>query len=214
MQIAKLSIRYDRGIAHNAPADIGLESAPASTASGQDVRGLGTHWRSAEARDKAKACELEDRRIKREFRKAFPVGPFDGTFYVPRPGAAAKFLATLEPKADIDVRITEFDVTVDVGAFNDNDLKEWGVRVQRQIIEIPLGRGKEAEEDGLKVLSQLISCPVLTEETRERLEELVSMAKSGRLERLEFARQLKITPVSVEESAIAVQPRRVAPVSY
>ena len=211
MIIGRLSVSYDRGVAKNHAEDLGLDRVPSATAAGQTLRGLGTHWRDESAKDHAQACAIEERQIRASFREAFISAPIPGTFVLPTREAARELLASIVQTGRVHARCAVYDLTPD-GQLPAAELADWESRIRRQLEGARLGRGKQAKAGGLTALEQLAGCPILADETREQLAELVAAAKLGTLERVEFTRRLALLPVSVDlASSPAVAPRRVRP---
>ena len=75
---------------------------------------------------------------------------------------------------------------------------------------VSLGRTKEADEDGLRALETLASCPVLKSETGTRIKELVAALRVGTLTRVELTRNLETLDVQIEQSPLQLQPRRIS----
>ena len=213
MLIAQLTISYDRGLAHNDERDLSADTTLGAniagrgfkTADGKIIRGLGTHFKSEEDRDLVKAKDQEAARIRTEFRKRFVATPIDGCYIVPTAGIAKGFISDLGYRGDIKVYVTEFNLECPAGLDN-SELSAWGERIKKQLASVSLGRSKEADEDGLRALETLASCPVLKTSTGNRIKELVAMVRDNRLERVELKRSLET--LDVEITGEALSPRR------
>lgn len=201
--IAKLSISYDRGIILNKPKDIGLDDVPPETPDGGLVRGVGTHWRDAATKAIVAERDKDYERIFREFRRAFPVAPFDGTFILPRKGAAREFLSRLTYRPDVNVSVSEYELGV--VSQTATELDDWGKRVTRQLQEVPLGRDETVSVDGLTILANLASCPVFNDKSRAALLALIQDAKLDKVNRVDFKRRLGAFTVTLGN---AVAPTR------
>lgn len=212
MIVAKLTVSFDRGARANRAVDLGLDAEPSQTADGGLVRGLGTHYVSAEEMERVKDCEAEDRRIRGEFTKAFLASPIPGLYVVPSRTAAENALAALSPAPNVSARVAVYVLAPSGNALPDAETAEWADRVSKQLARAPLGRGQFANAEGLGVLAKLAACPVLSAETRTALGELLSAARLERVTRVDFKRKLGELSVSLDVGA-AVAPRRVRPVA-
>jgi hypothetical protein len=208
--IGRLCISYDRGTARNNATDLGLVSRPTGTQDGKIVRGLGSHFRSADAEALAQERSNEEGRIRDAFKRAFVSAPFPGTFILATPTEGRDFLAALDPAPRKDVRVSVEVYTLGVIEQAPEEITRWGERVSKQLAKVPLGRGKQAGGAGLKILEQLAGCPVITEESRGDLLALIEDAKLERVNRVDFRR--KLAEVKVQVAASPVAPRR-APVA-
>lgn len=212
MQIAKLTISYDRGLAHNDVRDvtqdgtrIGVLTRGDTTADGKVIRGLGTHYQSAEIAALVQERDKEARRIYTEFRGRFLATPLEGVYVISQRGEAKRFIDGLEIRSDIKVYVTEFELTAP-GELNTDELRAWGIKIQRQLSGISLGRSKEADASGLRALETLASCPILSKGTGNRIRELVAMVRDNRLDRVELKRNIETLPIELETSSLS--PRR------
>jgi len=211
MIVGRLCISYDRGTARNRATDLGLDSRPTETTDGKIVRGLGSHFRSIEAKEKAQERVNEEGRIRDLFRRRFVSAPFPGTFVMASESEGADFLAALDPAPRADVRVSVEVYRLGVVVQAPEEVSRWSERVAKQLAKVPLGRGKAAGGEGLQVLESLANCPVITDESRADLLALIGDAKLENVSRVDFRR--KLAEVSVQVSAAApVAPRR-APVS-
>jgi hypothetical protein len=214
MLICKLTISYDRGLSHNDEQDLS-ESADgvqvnvigrgAVTKDGKIIRGLGTHFKSEADRDLVKARDQEASRIRTEFRKRFVSTPIDGTYIVGEPGIAKRFISELGYRSDMRVFVQEFNLECPSGMDN-SELSSWAERIKKQLSSVSLGRGKEADADGLRALETLASCPVIKPETGRRIKELVAMVRDNKMERIEVRRRIETMQIEVNDSVMS--PRR------
>jgi hypothetical protein len=207
MLIARLTISFERGVKTNRPKHLGLESTPSTTEEGGTIRGLGTHFVSKEAQEMTRICEKEDVRIRTAFRARFLISPLEGIYFVPEKGMAKNFIKDLNVRPEVTVRVAEFELTQDV-PMEDAELKEWSERVK--INTVSIGRSKEADENGLRCLEYLVSCPMITKETAQSIKNLINDVRSEKIQRVEFKRALDMVNVEVEASVLL--PRR-APIS-
>lgn len=213
MNIAKLTISFDRGLAHNDERDIKVtEGAQIAfrgfkTTDGKIIRGLGTHYESEAIRDLVQERNKDASRIYQEFRARFLATPLEGVYVVNRRGEAAGFVKSLIYRDDIKVYVTEFELT-SPGELNTSELHAWGVKIQRQLSSVSLGRSKEADESGLKALESLASCPILKKETGTRIKELVADLRASKITRIELKRNLETLDVQIEQSPLRLEPRR------
>ncbi len=215
MLIAKLTIGYDRGLALNDATDLVNATAGVgvgvvahkgyTTVDGKVIRGLGTHYRSDADMILVKEKDADANRIRTEFRKRFLATPIDGLYVVAKPGMARAFVSELGHRDDINVRVTEFELASPNG-LDGGELTEWANRIKNQLSSVSLGRSKEADEDGLRALETLASCPVLKPETGTRIKELVAALRSEKITRVELKRNLQTLDVQIEQAPLA--PRR------
>jgi len=213
MIIGKLTIGFDRGTATNQAADLGLSTAPKETDAGLIVRGLGTHYRSASAREEAKERANEEGRIRAAFKRAFIGSPIPGTYVLPSEGAGTRLLSELDPpvRADVNARIAEY--VLEPTVLPPAEVSEWADRIQKQLSALPFGRGQgrdwagtQGGLSGLKLLEGLAKCPVIGDETRDELLQLIADSKLQKLDRVQLKRKLAQVQVEVEASPVA--PRR------
>lgn len=212
MLIAKLSIKYDRGLAHNDATDLTVDGVKRDvrhpgdvTPDGKTIRGLGTHWRSPEDKARVEVLDKESRAIYLKFRSRFLSTPLDGVYVVPKSGSAKAFVQSLTIPADMTVRVTEFELAAPSG-LDGAELGEWAERIKRQLGSIQLGRSREADEDGLNALELLASCPVLKRSTEDRIKELVSQVRDQKITRVELKRHIETLNVEIEQAPLP--PRR------
>ena len=209
MLIAKLSISYDRGMEWNKPEDVGLEAEPTTTKDGGVIRGLGTHWKSEEDRLRVKELDKENNRVRAAFRERFLVTPLDSVYIMQRLGEAKEFLGSLEIRPDIEARVTEFYLGA-AEEMSSQDMTEWSKKIKRQLGQVGLGRGKEADEEGLRALETLVRCPLIGKETASRVLEMVASVRLNKMDRIELKRSIETLDVKVDSRILA--PRRVGPV--
>lgn len=220
MLIAKLTISYERGLHRNDARDIvatdGAEKAPKgfvlgrnqTTQDGKIIRGLGTHYESAEVAELVKQRDAHAKTIYTAFRERFLATPLEGVYVVATRGEAREFVENLpERRADVQVYVTEFELTAP-GELNESEVRAWGEKVRRQLGSISLGRSKEADEDGLKALEHLASCPILSKQTGTKIKELVAGVRLKKLDRVELKRSIEKLDVKIEQAPLAVEPRR------
>ncbi len=217
MLIAKLTISYDRGVSLNKQEDLvaendGTRASKAliagrghKTADGKVLRGLGSHFRSEAEAELVKQRDFAAREIYTAFRKTFLAAPIEGLYFVPAKGQAKEFIRKLEVRDDMRVSVSEFELTAP-SDLEQAEMADWGKRIKNQLSSISLGRSKEADAAGLDALVSLAGCPMLNKATGDRIRELVSMVKDGRLERVEMKRSLDKLNVSVNTETLS--PRR------
>lgn len=214
MKIAKLKVSFDRGAKQNTAKDLGLTKLPEVTEDGEGlVRGAGTHWVSAADRDRVKACEAEDRRLRGAFAATFIAAPFGGTYIVTSDTEADDLLVKLTPSALVTATVQVYDLHPKGGKMKPDVTAEWAERIKSQIEKVPLTEKgvdrKYATKTSLAVLEKLAQCPVLAADTRDALLALISDAKLDKLERVEFKRKLADVKLDIDLSG-AVKPRRAA----
>jgi hypothetical protein len=207
MNIVKLSISYDRGLAHNDARDLGTDKQSGTELeTGEIIRGLGTKFRSRTSMEQVKQHDKIANNIRQSFRNQFLVTPIDGVYVVPAKGVAQAFLRTLvDIPPTVKVRVTEFTLESS-GGMDGAELAEWAERIKRQLSTVSLGRSKEADEEGLKALETLSRCPVIKESTGARIRELVEGLRTSKLDRVELKRKIETLNVEVDDSQLA--PRR------
>ncbi len=217
MLIAKLTISYDRGVSLNKPGDLKVADAEGittaaviagrgtKTADGKVLRGLGSHFRSEAEAELVKLRDFAAREIYTAFRQKFMAAPIEGLYFVPTKGEAKSFIRGLDVRSDMRVSVSEFELTAP-SDLEQAEMAAWAHRIKNQLSSISLGRSKEADAAGLDALVSLASCPVLQKGTGDRIRELVSMVRDGRMERVEIKRHLEKLNVSVNAETLA--PRR------
>lgn len=209
MLICKVSISYDRGVAGNAARDLGLEADPnPEREDGKILRGLGTHFVSAEAAARSKELDAENNRIRMSLKQRFAFSPIPSTYIAPRKGAVREFLEGLGIRPEVRARAHEYDLTTPA-EMDREELTAWSERLREQIITVRLGNTPEADQDGLACLEELAACPIMPTETALRLRELVAAGRLGSMGRMQIRRSLKAIRVPLSEDALAVTaPRR------
>lgn len=226
MIVAKLSIRYDRGIAYNTRDELEVSvSRGSELKDGSVLRGLGTHFKNREVQALVLERDRNAKEIYRKFRGRFLATPVDGLYAIPKKGDAKTFLIWLSKegfvRGDVNPSVTEFELTT-TGDLNAAELTEWSDRIKRQLNGIQLGRKSEPDEEGLKALETLASCPLLGRETANGIRELVNDLRTNKINRVELKRSLDILPVVIKLKAVnggktepqdepEFQPRRVGP---
>lgn len=206
MIVGRLTISYDRGVARNAASDVNLDAEPTTTPDGGIVRGLGTHYRSQEARDNAMAWSAAERKVRLEFSRSFMSSPLPGVYVLPDRDAGRLLLQSLEIPLAVQARVSVYDLSPD-GDLPPAEVAEWVERIRRQLDDLPLGRGKETSAAGLKAMESLIACPVLSEDTRNALSGLIAETRLASVERVEFKRRLADIPLTVSIAPV-IAPRR------
>jgi hypothetical protein len=202
---AKLSVSFDRGTKRNAAADLGLDEVPVETKDGGLVRGLGSHWRSNEAKEKAKELSTIEGRVRREFARLFPMSNLPGIFVLPERGAGKKVVDEMEDVPnEISVHVTEFTMGI-LDTLPPVELEAWGERVKKQIAAVPLGRKEEADASGLDLIAKLAACPIFEDETRDELLRLIANARLDVIDRVTLKRSLATVAIKV---GVAASPKR------
>lgn len=216
MIIARLTASYDRSMLFNdkkllADGKKARVLGPGEkTSDGKVIRGLGTHFKNEKAYEDMKARDSEFARVRRAFRMRFLVTPLDGVYIVPERGVAKRFIDSLGVRKDVEIRVTEFQLTSFGGnSMDTHELEEWCERVKKQFKDVSLGRGDDADDEGLRCLEYLASCPAISKSTGHRIKSLVAMVRAKKLDRVELKRKIATLDVQVDAEALA--PRR-APV--
>jgi len=190
MYIGHLSISFKHESEKNRPKDLGLDIIKSE----KIIRGLGTHFISADSSSVVKERQAEDARIRKEFRERFVSGPIPGTFILNRSGDGTKLLSELATREDVRVTVTEFVIESEVPV----DVADWVDRIKNQLGRLPLGRAKDLSMRGLEMLDNLANCPVLAKETREALQELIGGAQLQQIDRLEVQRRVSTLDVKID----------------
>ncbi len=181
--LAKISFKWDRGTRKNTAHDLGLSDNPEETSDGGLIKSLGTHYRSEDARERAKEAQSEAARHRNAIRAQFAAGPLDSTYLLSYPGEAQDFVDTLETEL-VEIRVSEFEMKVHVLAPADH--QEWSSRIKEQLEKVPLGKGSQPSERGLDSLKALAQCPSLESDTQEELLQAIEDAREALISRSEL----------------------------
>lgn len=206
MNVVKLTIGFDSGIHYNDAEDLGLEVKPSSTKDGGLVRGLGTHFSSAEDRARFMRLSKESNALREEFRRRFVVSNIDSLYIEMNKGAARSYVEQIDVDPQLRVRVQELNVE---GDLLDEEMDEWKEKIRTQFKRQPLGRGKDVDEAGLRAIEELSRCPVISAVTGEAVRTLVQQLRVGSLTRVDFKRNLETLELELDQTPL--QPRRVAP---
>lgn len=208
MILERVRMSFDRGVAQNKPEDVGLGTAPTETTGGGKIRGLGTHYTSPEAEALAIRLGIEEGRVNREIARRFMRSPIEGLYVVSRKGEMREALAAINPDPGVNARVATY--VLEAGDRNAEDVEDWIKTVKNQLKLAPLGRAKDASNEGLDIIKRLAECPVLSDDSRNELLSLVAAAKLGRVDRVEFKR--KIVDMNLSMSMpVVVMPGAVVP---
>lgn len=187
--ISRLYVSFEAGIRVTQAQDIGLDKRPTETVHGGKLRGLGTHFVSAEAEARAKRLGNFATMIRNTFARRLPTGPLPGTFLLTHAKQADELLDSLDyPRDEITARVAVYEIAPQ-GALPEGELLEWIERIKAQMDRVPLGHGKIADGEGVEAFRSLAECPAFSEKTRESLSWLVERAAVGTLSRVEFKRR-------------------------
>jgi len=167
---------------------------------------LGTHFASQEAKERFDRLTAEANVIRNKFNERFLRTPIESTFVIGVRGEAKAFIASLPVNPDIEVSVFEFELGSASGDLDEKEMKEWSVRVKAQLTRVPLGRGEEADQDGLAALETLAGCPVLSQETAARIRLMVSEVRVGKMTRTDLKRGISLLDVAMDQTSLA--PRR------
>lgn len=208
MLIAKLRISLkDCNIKYNSSAELETTKARGTVlVDGKIVRGLGTHFESIEAKERFDRLTKEANIIRNKFNERFLRTPIESTFVIGARGEAKAFVSSLEANPDIEVSVFEFELGSANGELDEKEMKEWSQRVKAQLTRVPLGRGEEADQDGLAALETLAGCPVLSPETAARIRLMVSEVRVGKMTRTDLKRGISLLDVAMDQTSLA--PRR------
>ncbi len=221
MNIARLSIGYDRGVTRNDEETVkqhlglfdetqakagAVKKAKDQThdADGVIVRGLGTHFRSAADSELVKLRDADAKRLYTSWRETFLATPLEGVYIIPKPGAAREWVRQQQHRDDMTVRVSEFELVAPEG-LEGAELGAWAARIKNQLTAVSLGRAKDADAKGLAALESLASCPVLSEATSNRIKSLVAQVREGKIDRVELKRQITTTNVEIEQAPLTVR---------
>ena len=209
MLIAKLRISLkDAGIAYNSAAELETTHQRGDIlADGKIVRGLGTHFANQEAKARFDRLTAESNVIRDKFNRRFLRTPIESTFVVNTPGEAKEFAKEFSGNPDIEVSVFEFELGAAAGELDEKEMREWSERVKAQLKRVPLGRGEEADEEGLTALLTLAGCPVLSKETAENISRMVAEVKVGKMNRTDLKRGISLLQVSMDQSSLVAAPR-------
>jgi hypothetical protein len=216
MLIAKLRVSVrDAGISYNSSQDLETDKSRGSVLEdGKVVRGLGTSFASQEAKDRYDRLVKESNELRDKFNRRFGRGPIESTFIISRLGEAKEFVAGLlrECSQEIDAFAMEWNLD-SLTDPDERELREWSGRIKQQIKRVPLGRGKEVDDEGLAALLTLASCPVLAEATATRIKEMVEEVKIGKGNRADLKRNISLLEVEMDQSSLMATRSRPEPVA-
>lgn len=203
MLIAKLRVSIkDAGILYNNSTDLETDkSRGAVLKDGKILRGLGTSFRSVEAKERYEKLVSEANAIRVEFGQRFLRTPIESTFVLTRRGEGKEFATKFGGNPDIEVYVTELELGAQE-SLDEKEMKEWSQRVKEQLKRVPLGRGEEADADGLAALETLAGCPVLSKETADRIRLMVSEVKVGKMNRTDLKRGISLLDVQLDQSPL------------
>ena len=214
MIVGRLCITYPRGLKRNKADDVGLDYQPTTTKDGGVVRGLGTHFESEEDMARVKECEKFEYQIRSTVKENFLPSPIPGMFILPDPDAGERVINSVLRAIGWEIQSLEMSVrmvTYDLGiieALPSAEVDDWRTRIKRQLELAPLGRAKSAKATGLDILDNLADCPILAQDTRDKIKSLIAEARIDQIDRLEFKRAIAELSVDVDVGPVA-EPRRV-----
>jgi hypothetical protein len=203
MNVVHLSIGFDSGIHYNNPQDLGLEAKPESTKDGGLVRGLGTHFSSAEDKNRFTRLTKEANDLREQFRRRFVVSNIDSLYIEPTKGSAKTFVSQMDIDPQLRVIVQELSVE---GTMEEETLRAWEGKIKTQFQRMPLGRGKDIDETGLHALEELSRCPVLASTTGDAIRIMVQQLRVGSLTRVDFKRNIETLELKFDDAPL--QPRR------
>ena len=204
MLIAKLRVSLNNiGIGYNSNKELGTDITRGATLSdGCVVRGLGTHFADAAAKERFDSLTRESNEIRSRFNRQFMRTPIDGTFVIPIKGQGKFFVEQLPKNPDIDVSVIEFELSSAGEGLDMEEMQEWGDRVKNQLLRIPLGRGKDIDEEGLLSIEVLSDCPVMARSSAKIIKDLVAQVRGGSLTRADFKLALEKITVEMDPEAL------------
>jgi hypothetical protein len=204
MLIAKLRINLkDCGIQYNNSAELETDKTRGTVLKdGKIVRGLGTHFASAEAKERFDKLTAEANGIRAKFGLRFMRGPLESTFFVSVLGEGKAYATQFNTSPDIEVSVVEYNLNSASGDLDEKDMKEWSERVKAQLKRVPLGRSEEADEEGLSALETLATCPILAKETKDRIQLMVAEVRVGKMTRTDLKRGIALLDVTMDQSSL------------
>lgn len=214
MLIAKLRVSLkDAGILYNNSTDLETDKGRGTVLKdGKVLRGLGTSFRSLEAKERYDKLVAEANGIRVKFGQRFLRTPLDSTFVLNRRGEGKEFAAQFAGSPDIEVYVTELELGAQE-SLDEKEMKDWSDRVKEQLKRVPLGRGEEADADGLEALVTLAGCPVLARETAERIRAMVDEVKVGKMNRTDLKRGISLLDVQLDQAPLLAPRSRPEPVA-
>ena len=215
MLIAKLRINLkDCGIQYNSSAELETDKNRGTVLKdGKVVRGLGTHFASAEAKERFDRLTAEANAIRTKFGLRFMRGPLESTFFVGVLGEGKEYAKQFNANPDIEVSVVEYNLNSASGDLDEKDMKEWSERVKSQLKRVPLGRSEEADEEGLAALETLATCPILAKETKDRIQLMVAEVRVGKMTRTDLKRGIALLDVTMDQSSLLAPRARPEPVA-
>ncbi len=204
MLIAKLSVAINNaGIEYNSNTELGTDKTRGAVLpNGSVVRGLGTHFADQAAKERYERLTKEANAIRDKFSRQFMRTPIEGTFILPIKGQGKFFAERLSTDPDVAVSVVEFELSSAGEGLNPRELSEWGDRVKNQLLRIPLGRGKDADDEGLSAIETLADCPAMSPTTSRVIKDLLSRVRNKLLSRQDFKCALENLKVEMESSAL------------
>lgn len=207
MIVGRISMSFDRGVARNQATDVGLPGTPVYTPEGGEIRGLGTHFISPEAKVFAEKCTAEEARIRRSLDRKLMRSPIPGLYVLNDVNQGKRILEELSPIPEVQARCVTYNLTSGE-SMPDAELTDWIERIKAQMKMIPTGkgRGKSVSSEGLEVASELAKCPILSEETKNNLLSIVAKARLDSIDKLEFKRQIAELEITIDTDDTAMEP--------
>lgn len=208
MLIAKLRVSIkDAGIVYNNKEDLETDKARGTVLKdGGVLRGLGTHFKSPEAKERYDKLVAEANKIRVEFGQRFLRASIESLFIISKLGEGKEFAKKFQGNPDIEVYVSEMDFGF-LESVDERDMKDWSARVKEQLKRVPLGRGEDADAEGLAALETLASCPVLAKDTADRIRLMVSEVRVGKMNRTDLKRGISLLDVELDQS-VTLSPRR------
>lgn len=204
MLIAKLRVELKNVDIHfNSHTELGTDKIRgAILPDGAVVRGLGTHFKDKDAKERYDTLIKEANSIRNQFNRQFVRTPIEGTFIIPVKGQAKLFIDGLTAHPDIDVSVIEFELASANGGLDPDELAEWGQRVKNQIVAIPLGRGEDVDESGVAAIATLAECPAMARITSNTIKELVQQVRNGSIARKDLKQALEKLAIEMDPAAL------------
>lgn len=204
MLIAKLRVSLRNiSISYNSGSELGTDKVRGAVLQdGSVVRGLGTHFADQASKDRYDELTRQSNEIRSKFNRQFMRTPIDGTFVIPIKGQGKFFVDQLPKNPDIDVSVIEFELSSAGDGMDTEELQEWGNRVKNQLTRIPLGRGKDIDDEGLATIVALADCPVMSRTTAQAINGLVEQVRAGTLSRQDFKQAMDKLTIEMDPTAL------------
>lgn len=203
MRIAKITVGQEStGIKYNRSDELKTEVRRGQVLeNGHVIRGLGTSFLSKEAEENYKIREKACNEIRANFGRKFLRSPLEGCYIVNKKGDAEAWAKSLEIPTGCYVDVTEYDLGREEN-MDERAVRRWSEAVSNQISRVPLGRGKDIKESGLRDIEALVDCPIISEESRNRILRMINELRVGTVDRQTFRRNIETLEVTVSQDQL------------